>query len=55
MANVAAPLIKRGFMEYSIAEGSLPGVGPVATEAFLRDHLRLNPHCKWAQKKLRGY
>ena len=43
-----------GFIEYSIAEGGLDDTGPAATETFLRDHLRLNPHCKWAKQKLRG-
>ena len=43
-----------GFIEYAIAEGSLDDTGPAAAEAFLRDHLRLNPHCKWAKQKLRG-
>jgi hypothetical protein len=42
------------FIEYSIAEGSLDGTGPAATEAFLRDHLRLNPYCKWAKRRLQG-
>jgi hypothetical protein len=41
-----------GFIEYSIAEGSLDEVEPAAAQAFLRDHLRLNPHCKWAKQKL---
>jgi hypothetical protein len=41
-----------GFIEYSIAEGSLDNTGPARSEAFLRDHLRLNPQCKWAKEKL---
>jgi hypothetical protein len=43
-----------GFIEYSIAEGSLDDSGPGSTDAFLRDHLRLNPRCGWAKQKLRG-
>lgn len=41
-----------GFIEYSIAEGSLDDTGPAKTESFLRDHLRLNPYCKWAKRRL---
>jgi len=41
-----------GFIEYSIAEGSVDDVGASKTKAFLQDHLRLNPHCTWAERKL---
>jgi hypothetical protein len=43
-----------GFIEYSIAEGSLDETGPAQAKAFLRDHLRLNPPCRWAKQKLHG-
>ncbi|MFO0863465.1 MAG: hypothetical protein U0744_02185 [Gemmataceae bacterium] len=40
------------FIEYAIAEGSLDDVGPTKAKAFLSDHVRLNPPCKWAKEKL---
>jgi hypothetical protein len=43
-----------GFIEYSIAEGSLDDSGPANAAAFVRDHLRLNPQCEWAKQRLRG-
>jgi hypothetical protein len=42
-----------GFIEYSIAEGSLDDVGPAKTKTFLSDHLRLNSQCGWAKQRLR--
>jgi hypothetical protein len=42
-----------GFIEYSIAEGDLDEIEWTEAELFLRDHLRLNPHCQWAKEMLR--
>jgi SMI1 / KNR4 family (SUKH-1) len=42
-----------GLIEYAIAEGGLDTIEPAVAEAFLRDHLRLNPRCKWAEKRLK--
>jgi hypothetical protein len=43
---------KFGFVEYAICEGDLDEIEPAEVEAFLSDHLRLNPVCQWAKKKL---
>jgi hypothetical protein len=43
-----------GFIEYAVAEGGLDVIEPHAAEAFLRNHLRLNPLCEWATKKLKS-
>jgi hypothetical protein len=44
-----------GYIEYSIVEGGLLDLKPAEAIPFLRDHLRLNPGCSWAKKRLESF